>query len=214
MNKLFNSIFLLCGLILGLAALPIFGQENSNAIEINKKPLKDFTQSVKGKNLDWTKPFLVEMESSLTKDGKFDKEKTKFTKSEGDAELVEVVKQSFEAIGESGWLGYLSSQGIKQVKISVTQNSENFFVSLISEQPTVAKANTLSSGLNSIITTVLMMDKNGVKKLGSDEIKLLQGARATAQEKTVNMNVALSASDFQEMIKRRINEAKENKEAK
>lgn len=210
MSKLFNSIFLLCGLILTLAALPVFGQENSSGIEINKKPLKDLAESVKGKNLDWTKPFLVEMEGSLTKEGKFDKAKTKFTKSEGDTELVEVVKQSFVAVSDSGWLGYLSSQGVEQIKISATQNSENFLVSVISQQPTVARANALFSGINMLINTVLMMDKNGVKKLGNDEIKLLQGARATAQEKTVSLNVVISASDFQEIVKRKLNESKEN----
>ncbi len=210
MSRFFNSIFLLCGLILNLAALPVFGQQDSNGTEINKKPLKDLVKSVEGKNVDWAKPFLVELEGSLTRDGKFDTEKTKFIKSEGDAELLEVVKQSFEAVGDSGWLGYLSSQGIKQIKISATQNSETFSVSVISEQPTAARAKTLSSGLNGLINAALLLDKNDTKKFGNDEIKLLQGTRASVQEKTVNINVSLSASDFQEMVKRRMNESKEN----
>jgi len=210
MSRLVNSIFLLCGLILGLAAFPVFGQENSGGIEINKRPLKDLAESIKEKKLDWTKPFLVEVEGSLTKEGRFNTAKTKFIKSEGDAKLVEVVKQTFVAVGDSGWLRYLSSQGIEQVKISAAQNSENFSVSIISQQPTVAKANTLSSGLNSIVTAALLLDKNGYKKLGNDEIKLLNGTRTTVQEKTVNINVSLSASDFHEMVKRRMSESKEN----
>lgn len=214
MSRFVKSIFLLCGLILILAALPVFGQENSNGLEVNKKPLKDLGESVKGKKIDWTKPFLVEMESSLTKEGKFEKEKTKLIKSEGDAELVEVVKQAFAAVGDSGWLGYLGAQGIKQLKISAAQNSENFSVSIVSEQPTVALANSVSSRLKAIINTSLMVHKNGIKKLGDDEIKLLEATRADAQEKTVNLNISLSASDFQEIVKRRINESKENTSAK
>jgi hypothetical protein len=210
MSRFVNSIFLLCGLILVLAAFPVFGQENSRGLEINKKPLKDLAESVKEKNIDWTKPFLVELEGSLTKEGKFDKEKTKFTKSEGDTELVEVIKQTFEAVSDSGWLGYLSYQGIEKIKISAVQNSENFIISVISQQPTLERANTLSSGLNAIINGALLLDRNSARKLGDDERKLLNAARSTAQEKTVNINFVLPAKDFQEMVKRRISESKGN----
>ncbi len=211
MKRFVNSIFLLCGIALSLAAFPVFGQETSNGFEINKKPLKNFAESVKAKNLDWSKLFSVEAETVLTKEGKFDKEKTKFTKTEGDAELVEAVKQAFKAVGESGWFGYLNMQGIKEVKLSASQNSETFSFSLFSEQSTLERANVIASGVNGLVHMVLLLDKNGAKKLGEDEIKLLQGARAGVQEKTVNINISLSASNFQEMVKRRINEAKETK---
>ena len=207
MKRFIKSIFLLCGLILCLAAFPVFGQEGSGEFEINRKPLKDFAASVKGKNIDWTKPFLVEAETVLTKEGFFDK--TKFTKTEGDAETVEAVKQAFEAVGESGWFGYLSQQGIKEIKIAAAQTSENFSVSIVSEQLTVARANTISSGMNAVVTFALMADKNGLKKLGDDEKKLLNATRVTTQEKTVNINVSLAAGDFQEMVRRGLSETKE-----
>src|SRR5215213_4281333 len=207
MKKFAKSIFLLGGLILCLAAFPVFGQKGSGEFEINRKPLKDFAASVKAKNIDWTKPFLVEAETVLTRDGRF--EQTKFTKTEGDAETVAVVKQAFEAAGESGWLGYLRRQGIKEIKVSAVQNSENFSVSMVSEQPTPERAKTVSSGMNALVTLALMADKNGWKKLGDDEIKLLNATKVTAQEKTVNINVSLAAGDFQEMVMRRVSESKE-----
>jgi len=214
MSRFVKSFFLLCGLILTLAAFPVLGQENSNGIEINKKPLKDLAESVKVKKIDWAKPFRVELEGSLTKEGKFDQKKTKITKSEGDAELAEVVKQAFAAVSDSGWLGYLRNQGIEKIKISSAQNSETFSVSVISQLPTPERANTISSGLNSLVNIVLMLDKNGTKKLGDDEKKLLSSTRTTVQEKTVNINVSLSANDFQEMLKRQISGLKEKTEAK
>ncbi len=208
MKILLNSILLLGGVIISLAAFPVFGQNQRAEIVINKKPLKEFAASVKAKKLDWTKPFLVEVETGLTKDGKFDKEKTKFTKTEGDAETVEAVKRAFEAAGESGWFGYLSQQGIKEIKISVAQNSENFSALIFFEEPSPERARTLSSGLNAMVNAALMADKNGWKKLGADEKKLLSGAEVTAREKTVNINVSLAASDFQEMVRRGLSDEK------
>lgn len=211
MKRFLNSTFLLCGIALLLAAFPVFGQETPNEIEINKKSLKDFAESVKAKSLDWSKSFSVEAETVLTKEGKFDKEKTKFTKAEGDAELVETVKQAFEAAGESGWFVYLSNQGIKEVKLSASQNSVTFSFSLLSEQATLERANTIASAFNGLVHMVLTMDKNGIKKLDEDEKKLLKGAKVTAREKTVNINISLAANDFQEMVRRKLNESKETK---
>jgi hypothetical protein len=202
------SIFLLCGVALILAAFPVFGQRDN--FEFNKKPLKDLAESVKAKNIDWAKLFRVEAETVLTKNGKFDKEKTKFTRTEGDAQLVEVVKQSFEAFGESGWFGYLRMQGIENLKLSASQNAESFFVLIISEQPTPERAATIASAFNGLVQMALLMDKNGTKKLNDDEKKLLSGAKVIRVEKSVTINILLSAQDFQEMVKRRLVESKEN----
>lgn len=210
MKRFVNSIFLLCGIALSLAAFPVFGQETSNEVEIDTKPLKDFAELVKAKYL-WSKPFSVEAETVLTKEGKFDREKTKFTKTEGDADITETVKQAFEAAGESGWFGYLRMEGIKEVKLSASQNAETFSFSLFSEQATMERANTIASIFNSLAHMVLLYDKNGFKKLDEDEKKLLKGSRVTSQEKTVNMNISLAANDFQEMARRKLNEAKETK---
>jgi hypothetical protein len=206
MKRFLNSFFLLCGLSLALAALPVFGQ--SEAV-VNKESLKDFAAYLKTKNIDWTKSFLVEAETVLSKDGKFDREKTKFTKTEGDAELIEVAKKGFEAAGESGWLVHLKNQDVDNIKMSASQNSEIFTFSLIFEQLTPQRAATLTSGLNMLFKTALMFDKNGTKKLADDEKKLLTGTKVTAQEKTVNINVSLAANDFREIVRRKLNEEKE-----
>jgi hypothetical protein len=202
-----KSFFFLCGVVLALAAFPVFGQQDE--IVIDKKPLKDLAVSVKAKNLDWTKPFLVEAEMVLTKDGKFDREKTKFTREQGDAEMVEIVKQAIEATGESGWLGYLRMQGIDNFKLSASQTAEVFSVLMISEQPTPERAKTCSSGFNGLIQMALMLDKNGTKKLGDDEKKLLSGTKVTAKEKSVTIDISIPAQDFQEMMRRKFNESKE-----
>ena len=216
MSKFVKSFFLLCGVSFALAAFPVFGQQSEKEIQINKKPLQDFAESVKDKisrrEIDLEKPFSVELESVLTKDGRFDAKNTKFTKTEGDAKLVYVVKQGFEAIGDSGWLAYLSSQGIQQIKLSAMQDSDTFSFSVISALPTIERANTISSGLSFVVSAALMMDRNGIKKLGDDEKKLLNNTRINAKGKIVNINISLPAADFREMLERRMNESKENKE--
>jgi hypothetical protein len=126
--------------------------------------------------------------------------------------MVGIVKQAFEAVGESGWFGYLTDQGVQSVKISAAQNSETFSISVSSALPTVERANTIASAVNHLVGTVLLMDKNDFKKLGEDEKKILSATKVTAGGKIVIINVSLPATDFQEMVKRRPSEPKEKKE--
>lgn len=206
MRKVLSSIFLFCGVVILLAAPPVSGQVQDFDIAVSKKPLNDLVKSVKGKNIDWSKPFAVELETVLTKDGRFDREKTKFTKTEGKADSVEIVKQAFEAVGDSGWLAYLRNMGIDQVKFSVVQDSETFTATLFSEQQTPERAKTIASSFNGLVAAVAYADRSGYVKLGEDEKKLLSGAKVNAQEKTANISVSLGAKDFQDMIRRRLGE--------
>ena len=212
MKTLFTTIFFFGGVALSIAAMPVFGQVDG--VGISRQPLKDFAAYAKAKNIDWTKPFLVEAETVLTKNGRFDKEQTKYTETEGDAETIEVVKRAFEAADESGWLIYLRNQGFEKIKLSARRTAENFSLSLIAEQPTPERANTIASGINGLIYSVLMLERKNQTKLGDDEKKVLSGTKVTAQEKTVTINISLAAAAFQEMMRRRLNEGKEAKTAK
>lgn len=199
MKKILQSIFFLGGVILSLAAFPVCGQS-----EINKKPLRDLVVYAKSKNVDWSKPFLVELKGVLMKNGKIDAAKSNFTRVDGDLQTVEIVKQAFQAFSDSGWLQYLSQQGIENITATVEQTSETFAVSVLSPQATPERAKTLASAFSSMISIVLMMDKNGTKKLGDDEKKLLSGATVTSDAKNVTINLSLPARDFREMVQRSI----------
>lgn len=198
MKRLLKSIFLLCGVSLSLAAFPVFGQTS----EINKQPLRDLAIYAKDKNVDWSKPFSVEMTGVLTKDGKLDAAQTKFVRAEGDPQTLEIVKRGFEAFSDSGWFGYLKIQGIEKIAAAAQQTAETFSVSIVSPQPTRERAKTLASGFKLVIQAALLLDKNGTKKLGDDEKKLLNGAMVTSDAKNVTINLSLPSRDFREMVQR------------
>lgn len=220
MRSFIFSIFLLGGLSFALAALPVCGQVNErqqqqrdkvNEIVVNKKPLREFAQMIKErdetKRVDLTKAFLIEVEGVLTKEGKLTQ--AKITKTDGDKELVEIAQEGILAIGDSGWLGYLSMHGVEKVKIAIAQTAENFSFTFVSELPTLQRANTVASGTNAIVNAALLLDKNGIKKLGDDERTLLSNTKVTSAEKTANINFTMPAGEFREMIRRRLNEPKE-----
>lgn len=205
MKRLLFSIFLLGGLSFALAAVPVYAQK-PNEIVINKKPLRDFALTVKTKRVDWTKPFLVEVEGVLTKDGKLTQ--AEIVKTDGDKELTEIAQQGVLAVGDSGWLGYLRMHGVDKIKFVIAQTAENFSFTFVSELPTPERAKVVASGMANIIAMALIADKNGIKKLGDDERILLNNTKVTAGEKTANITFVMPASEFREMIRRRLNESK------
>ena len=218
-----KKLFVLCGILLGLAAFPVLAQKTEplNEVLINKRPLKDFAEIAKQKILsdevDLDKEFSVSLVGVITKDGKFDlsrdektkQPKTRITKTEGDAQMIELTKQAIEAVGDSGWFGYLRSQGIEKFNLTVSQDTENFSVVILNQQPTPEKARTYVSALNSLVNAVVLMDKNGTRKLGDNERKLLNGTKATAREKNVSIIISLPKAEFQEMIRQEINRSEQ-----
>jgi hypothetical protein len=187
--------------------------------EINKKPLKDYAANLKAKydkkEVDLTQPFNVVAVGVIDKDGKLDTKtidpKTKrpvsgFVKAEGNEQMVEVAKQAIEAVGNSGWLGYLHMLGVDKINFTVIQDNENLKVVITSDQPTPQRAETIKNGLNGFIEGALMFDRSNIKKLGDDERLLLQSAKVTFSGKQFVLDFAMPKQKAQEMITRKLNE--------
>ena len=186
-------------------------------VKINKKVMQDFGNEVyklvKDTKLDTNQPFKVVVEGVITKDGKFDrtidkktnKAKSGITLAEGDPQMVEVGKQALEAIGDSGWLGYLRNFGADNVKITLIQDGEKLYARVESDQKTPEKARTMASGVNAIMS----LTKNNVK-LGEDETIILNGAqKPTSDGKFFILEFQLPQPTVQEMIQRNIKKAAE-----
>ncbi len=212
MKNFKQQIFLVCGLLLTLAAFPAFAQEVKE-VEINKRPfqdLRDFVkQKVETKKVDLNKSFSIELEGVLTKEGKLDQKKSKFTKSEGDAAMIEVGKSFIEAVNDSGMFGYLKSLGIENLNFALVQDENQIYANIVSEVETSQSAMTISTGLN-FIMKFAQAKNNEMKNLSEDEKILINGLKASNNGKILTINLAYDKSVVQEMIKRKLKESEIN----
>jgi len=211
--KIFNKInFLACGLLLTLAAFPVFAQEKSaDEFKINLRPMQDLTQlvleQVKTRRVDLTKPFLIDLEGVLTKDGRLDLKTTKFVKSEGDERMVAIGKSFIEAINYSGWFKYLKNLGVQKINFTLAQDDSQTYAIIISEQSTVERAKSFSSGLNLMVQMISIMDKDGRKKLDDDARILINGITVGNEGKNITLKFVYEKSIIQELISRKLREA-------
>lgn len=172
---------------------------------INKKPLQDFGETVldkvAAKTVDLNKPFMVVMQGTITKEGKFDPNKSGYTKQDGDPEMINVAKDAIEAIGDSGILTYLSSLEVENVSFTLVQDDKQIYAIITSDQKTENQAKKISSGLNFFISTGKMTVKE------EDTLALLNASKVESQGKNFVLNFKLDKPIAQELIKRQLEKA-------
>lgn len=206
MIRKINSILLFCGIILMLSAAPVIAQKQEEAegrIGVNRVPLNQFFENFKqsaGRNIDLTKPFLVELKAELSKDGRLNAQKSKFTRTEGDAQLTDFAKKLMLAVGDSYSFNYLSKLGVEKLDFTLGQDNDNLSMVVKSEVLTVEKAKTIAAGLNSMVAVAKT-------KVTEDEKILVDSLRVTSQGKEFIINLELPKSEAHEMIQRKLQES-------
>ena len=202
MKRLKRTIFLFCGLFLTLAAVPVFAQQEKN--EINKMPFNQFALTLKQKvdagEVDLTKKFSVELEGVLKKDGRLDPKQSKFTKSAGDAAMVEVGKSFIETFSDSGFFRYLKDLGIEKFNLAFASDDNQVYAEIVSELETPARAKTITSALTSMIPLFLKADGAGQRKLNDDERIFISGISVKSENAKLMIKFAYEKSVIQELI--------------
>lgn len=180
------------------------------AFQPNKKPLEDFRDLVKEKvnkkEVDLQSPFSITVDGVLTKEGKLDPKKTRFTNPSGDPKMIDVAKAGIEALNNSGVFTYLDKLGDKRIVMTLTQDQNGITAVVQSQVATEEEAARIASGFNTLISIGKMLRK------GNDEAVLMENAKVTNQGKVFVMNFALPQAVAQDMIRRSLTETEKKTE--
>ena len=172
--------------------------------QINKKVLKDFAAYAndlrnQGK-LDLNKPFEVVIEAELDDKGKL--KNARFTKKDGDENLVDLFGRMIAALNDSGFLIYL--QAISKdnpgatVKITVKQGEQEVLASVESEASSSGQAESLAKGLNAMLTV------GALTRAGKDEEVIMKNTNASPDGKKVVVNFSMPRQSVVDMIKKQM----------
>ncbi len=177
----------------------------------NKKPLQDFADGVIAKaddpktKVDLKQSFKVVLDGVLTQDGKFDEKKTKFTKNEGQEQMVFVAKDAIQALGDSNLFIYLRNLGVEKVNITLVQDDKQISAIIRSDQPNEQRARTISSGFNGLIVGAKLTVKE-------EDIKmLLNASKVTAEGKSFILNFTIPKDEAHKIIEQKLEEARQKK---
>ena len=184
-------------------------------LEINKKPFEDLgdalIEKIAKKEVDLNKPFTVVLDGTISADGKLDPKKSRFIKFEGDEQMVNVAKDAIEAVGSSGFLGYLKNNGIDRVNFTMVQDDKQIYVLIVSDQKTPEKAATTASGFNTLISGIKILDQNGLKKLDDNSKTLINNSKVSSDGKNFVLNFTIPKQNAQDLINKSLRERAEKK---
>jgi hypothetical protein len=172
--------------------------------EINKKALKDFAiyaNDLKNRGqLDLNKPFEIIIEAELDKDGKL--KDPKFTKKEGDQNLIDLFGRMIAALNDSGFLVYLKpidkdNPGTKVI-FTIKQGETEVLASVESETSSDDSARVLAKGFNA----ALMIGAES--RAGKDEEILLRNTSASPNGKKIIFNFTMPRQAVVDLIKKQL----------
>jgi len=172
--------------------------------QINKRALKDFANFAnelknQGK-FDLNKPFEIVIEAQLDEKGKL--VNPKFTKQEGDANLVELFGRMVSALNDSGFLTYLSpiskDNPGSTVRIMVKQGDKEVLASVESETTSPERAKSLAGVLNNLLYF------GAGSRAGKDEEVIMKNTNATPDGKKVVVNFSMPRQNLVDMIKKQM----------
>ena len=172
--------------------------------EINKQVLKDFAAyannlKTEGK-LDLNKPFEIVIEAELDEKGKL--KNPRFTKKEGDENLVDLFGKLVAALNDSGFLTYL--QPISKdnpnatIKITVKQGEQEVLASVESEASSPQRAESLAKALNNLLYF------GAGSRAGKDEEVIMKNTSATPDGKRIVVNFSMPRQSVVDMIKKQL----------
>lgn len=189
---------------------------------INKRPLKDrakeTVEQVAAKDLKLDKSFKVVIEGTLGlgKDGKTTVLKNPKLvpvdpKIPNDPEMVKLAQDWILAVGDAGWYAYLDRLDDKtkvksgKILITIEQNDTDFVANIRSEKASENAAKSIASGLGLLLQAA-------AAAASGDEQTFLKAANApTSDGKTLVLNFSFPKPLVQELIQRKLAEAKAEK---
>jgi len=172
--------------------------------EINKKALKDFAiyaNDLKNRGqLDLNKPFEIVIEAELDGNGKL--KDPKFTKKEGDPNLVDLFGRMVGALNDSGFLVYLKpidkdNPGSKVV-FTIKQGESEVLATVESEASSVDSARVLAKGFNAALSI------GAESRAGKDEEVLLRNTSAAPLGKKLIFNFTMPRQALVDLIKKQL----------
>jgi hypothetical protein len=187
-------------------------KETVATVDINKRPMVDLGNFVNDlrekKEVDLESQFMVNAKGKLDKNGRLDPKTFKYVQaSSQDEKMLEVVKESIEAINVAGYLQYLKELSGKDFNLVLQQDTENITAVVQSELESDTRARTIKSALDLAISiaksrkTAADADQND-----KDDLVLLEGAKIETNGKNVIIKFTVPKAIAHPMIQRKLAE--------
>ncbi len=198
---------------------PIGNNDNSadrNGVYINIRPTRDFLTDARQKleaneiSLDLEFKVAIAASLGLGKDSKtiillHPKVVQDQMGLNNDPMMEKLALDAILAVGDSGWFGFLYQSDVRNVVITLEQNNAEFIANVQADQPDEVAARRTAGGLSGLL-------KIAVPTMKPEEKEFLSRVNLGSEGKFFNINLNVPKQTIHELIKRKLDEAKQTDE--
>ena len=161
--------------------------------------------------MDLSKPFLVELQGKLDAKGKLDVTASRFTRTEGDAALVETVKKGILSISDAGFLQYLKALDAKEFELFIEQSDSDFVGKITVRQASDTRAKSLATTLTTLLSLAgQQMDQPNSTDAQKRDAALIKFMSARAESNTVILSFVAPSTKIQKLAAEKLTELAKN----
>ena len=181
-------------------------------VEINKRPIVDLGNSINALKekgpLNLESEFSISGKGKLDKDGKFDQKTFRFGPTTAqDPAVLNVVKDSIEALNEAGYLAYIKDIVGKELSFVLAQNAENIEATFQTDLDNDSLAKQRQTSLDFLIALAKSRKQgDNASQNDKDDLVLLDGVKTEVSGKTLRIKFTVPKAIVHPMIQRKLAE--------
>lgn len=193
----------LCVVVLA-TAISVFaqtGSDSSAARRAVESPVAAAKRQYADGKLDLSAPFDIEAQAAIGSDGRIDANSIKYTRTDGDAALIELVKSHISTVNDSPYIQHLSTLGATSIVIRAKQDDAQFAGAAVLEMPNALRAMTVKSMLSTMLP-MLRKQKESQEMSEADkrELALLNATSVTSSGRYVTVSLNMPKATFRDIV--------------
>ncbi len=206
--KALHIKLILLGIFVFVASVSAFAQTASDAASTAKaveSPAATAKSQYADGKLDLNAPFDIEAQAAIGSDGRIDANSIKYTRTDGDAALIELVKSHISTVNDSPYIQHLSTLGATSIVIRAKQDDSQFAGAAVLEMPNALRAMTVKSMLSAMLPAIRKQkEREDMSEADKRELALLNATSVASSGRTITVSLNMPKAAFRDIVEQEL----------
>lgn len=194
--------------LLLVASISTFAQTASDAsaaVRAVESPAAAAKRQYADGKLDLNAPFDIEAQAAIGSDGRIDANSIKYTRTDGDAALIELVKSHISTVNDSPYIQHLSSLGATSIVIRAKQDDSQFAGAAVLEMPNALRAMTVKSMLSTMLPVLRKQkEREEMSEADKRELALLNATSVASSGRYITVSLNMPKAAFRDIVEQEL----------
>lgn len=175
--------------------------DTASAAKAVESPVAAAKRQYADGKLDLNAPFDIEAQATIGSDGRIDANSIKYTRTDGDPALIELVKGYISTVNDSPYIQHIAMLGATSVVIRAKQDDSQFAGAGVLEMPNALRAMTVKSMLSTMLPLLRKQkDREDMSEADKSELALLNATSVSSSGRYVTVSLNMPKAAFRDIV--------------